>query len=109
MTVGVGLLLPNIPLLTALGFVVLIVSNRLGATEQEAGRRVLRLFFMLACAMAIVLHTIYGGDGLTRRETGPHTWLVMLLLVGWALGMAVEYRRWRLNRGNRSAPQERCI
>jgi hypothetical protein len=98
MTIGVGLMLPEIDLLTALGLAIVFATGPLASTEEQTAKRLGSVFIGLGLCMLLVVLSVWGGDVLAPRKGGPDTWYLVGLIVTWFVCSLWEYWKWRETR-----------
>jgi len=99
-TVGVGLMLPQIPWLLPLGLLVVIAAGYMPGGDMKTPK-FSRLFTLLVLIMAQVMLGVWqstGGSPHSVRSGVLGLLYDIVLLVMWAQALLSDYRKWRSER-----------
>ena len=94
-TLGVGLMLPEISWLRPLGLLVLTAGTMLFRFESKASMGLGRLFILLALIMAQVLLGLESWGRQALQSIVPAPWFAVLIIGIWVHGLIADYRKWK--------------
>lgn len=92
-TLGVGLMLPEVPWLRPLGLLVVFAAGYLPGQELMPPKFP-RFFVLLGLIMAQVVMGIMDSDRAEQRHFRPHARWVIIMIVIWAWSLFEDYKKW---------------
>jgi len=96
LTLGIGLMLPDISWLRPLGLLVVVAADNFLRFEPKTSMSPARLFVILVLIMSMVLLELASWDSSAQHNIAPKPWFAVLLVAIWVWGLTTDYRKWKV-------------